>query len=720
MVRAKGGTVVSEGNVPVPRSALKTSGNTAFMHADYAVALLSLGHHPVRLELGQKRPGHRGWQNHVPTEGSLRRDFARPSNIGILQGIRRDDGSFPVAYDVDLDDHPLISAVSLAIGVEVPQKRGKKGVTFFARSTDVESGVIHDYSDGKKRPAIDVLAGGKQTVIPPSLHPDIGLPYQWKSKPLTEVNYDDLPLVSWCTTDEIKAFCKDRENAICRLNDMTWKGEGGGGDTHDTCVSAVALMVNRDWPDEAIHQRIQRAKREACATAGEPYSWPKAYDVIQEWIVSARGKGFDKKKARGRPSHGVIADRILEHHHAIVRYDRDKGWWYYHNGVLWEPQAEHYVRNLIDEFLIDDYRDRSIIDGVERSMRDRPRVSIRSRDWDPDKHFLNTPGGTYDLTNGERLAHDPKHLITRVTRVSPSWDRTTSRWMSAQPDWFSSHEEQHYFQSFFGYCLTGETRHPVVGLWHGQGGDGKSVIANAIAYAMGDYAQTATDSAFVETRFAAHHEELARLNRARFVQVPEVTGSLNLTRIKAVSGGEDITASYKGKALFEFTPEFKVLLIANEPPSTRSVGRELQRRFHVREFQRIPNPDVTLAKCLQEEAAIILGFGIDGAKIYYEFGLQRSTFVQECTLRYFADFDYVQQFIDESCDVSTDYRSKAAELYLLFKEWCAQAGMRYIMHRPEFARRMVAKGFEYKTCVITTGQAPERGFIGIRGRSPTY
>lgn len=353
-------------------------------------------------------------------------------------------------------------------------------------------------------------------------------------------------------------------------------------------------------------------------------------------------------------------------------------------------------------------------------MRDRPRVSIKSRDWDPDKHFLNTPDGTFDLRSGEKLAHDPKHLITRVTRVAPSWDRISSRWMSALPDWFSTEEERQYFQALFGYFLTGETRHPFVGLWLGQGGDGKSAIANAIAYAMGDYAQTATDSAFVETRFAAHNEELARLNRARFVQVPEVTGSLNLTRIKAVSGGEDITASYKGKHLFEFTPEFKVLLIGNEPPSTRSVGRELQRRFHVREFHRIESPDVTLPQLLQDEASIILGFGIDGAIIYYRSGLQRSSFVEECTRRYFADYDFVQQFIDESCEISPDYRGKAAEVYLQFKVWCDQAGIRYVIHRPEFARRIVSKGFEYKTCVLVPGRDPERGFIGIRTRPPAY
>jgi putative DNA primase/helicase len=634
--------------------------------------------------------------------------------------MRREDGTYAIAYDVDLDDHPLFAAVGSAIGAESPQKRGKKGVTFFAKSTDVKSELIHDYSGGSKRPAIDVLAAGKQSVVPPSLHPETGEPYHWIGKSLLDVSYNELPDVSWCTSDEIRLFCKERDNAISRLNDMTWKGVGGGGDTHETCVAAVALMVSSGWPNEAIHQRVQRAKRVACEFAGESYEWPKAHDVIEEWINSARAKGFEKKKTKGRPSHGVIADRLLERHAEVLRYDRDKGWWYYHNGVLWEPQAEHHVRHLIDAFLIDDYRDRSIIDGVERSLRDRPELSIRHNDWDPDKHLLNTPEGTYDLRTKERLNHHPGHLITRVTRVAPYWHEAPSRWKSTLPDWFTSEDEQRYIQTFAGYCLTGETRHPVVGLWLGQGGDGKSVVANALAYAMGDYAQTATDSAFVETRFAAHNEELARLNRARFVQVPEVTGTLNLTRIKAVSGGEDITASYKGKHLFEFTPEFKLLLIGNEPPSTRSVGRELQRRIHVRDWHPISTPDVTLPRVFQEEAGIILAWAIDGAVEYYRTGIQRSEYVKECTAKYFSDYDWVQQFLDEGCEISPEFRIKAAELYSAFREWCEAAGIRNIIHRPELARRLVAKGFEYKTCVLTPGDSPERGFVGLRLRAPAF
>lgn len=98
-----------------------------------ALHLLEMGYHPVRIEPGQKRPGHNGWQREMPTEESLMRHFSRPSNIGILLGIPAGDGTCLIGIDVDVDDPAILEAVHAAIGVKCPQKRGNKGSTFFVR-----------------------------------------------------------------------------------------------------------------------------------------------------------------------------------------------------------------------------------------------------------------------------------------------------------------------------------------------------------------------------------------------------------------------------------------------------------------------------------------------------------------------------------------------------------------------------------------------------------
>ncbi len=262
-----------------------------------ALQLLELGYTPLRLDPDTKAARHGGWQTETPTEESVKRVFARTSNLGVRCGDLHKDNTCLVAIDVDLEEHALIRAVERAIGNEdVPVKRGKKGATYFVRiDRETKTGHIQWVRDKKKVAAIDVIAKGAQTVLPPSIHPETKLPYQWiAGKPLWEVDYRSLPVFGPSLIDEIRGFCKDPEDPIHALNDMSWAGVGGGGNTHDTCVRAVSSMVARKWTDEDIHQRVQRAKKEACEAAGMPYNWPESQRVIQEWIDSSRDKKFDK------------------------------------------------------------------------------------------------------------------------------------------------------------------------------------------------------------------------------------------------------------------------------------------------------------------------------------------------------------------------------------------------------------------------------------------
>lgn len=268
-----------------------------------AIKLLELGYVPLRIDPDSKAARHNGWQVETPTEESLRRAFSRTSNMGVRCGDLHKDNTCLVGIDVDLEEGELIRCVQRAIGLEdVPVKKGKKGATYIVRlDREIKTGKIKWIRDKKKLDAIDILAKGAQTVIPPSIHPDTKLPYNWiAGKPLWEVDYRSLPVFGPSLLDEIRGFCANPEDPIYALNDMEWRGVGGGGNTHDVCVRAVSSMVAREWTDEDIHQRVQRAKREACEAAGLPFNWPEAQKVIQEWIDSSRDKKFDTtaKKAK--------------------------------------------------------------------------------------------------------------------------------------------------------------------------------------------------------------------------------------------------------------------------------------------------------------------------------------------------------------------------------------------------------------------------------------
>ena len=80
------------------------------------------------------------------------------------------------AIDIDTDDPDLIKAILAALPDPDVKKRGSKGYTAYYRGSDAI--VSKPFSIGKNR-VLDLLAYGRQTVMPPTIHPDTGQPYRW-------------------------------------------------------------------------------------------------------------------------------------------------------------------------------------------------------------------------------------------------------------------------------------------------------------------------------------------------------------------------------------------------------------------------------------------------------------------------------------------------------------------------------------------------------------
>jgi len=114
--------------------------------------------------------------------------------------------------------------------------------------------------------------------------------------------------------------------------------------------------------------------------------------------------------------------------------------------------------------------------------------------------------------------------------------KSISTWFGGAP------VEIEYIQTLFGLFLTGETKDECVALWIGKSGAGKSKMTEIVDYIMGDYAQTATDTAFLEVRYHPHQEEVARMKGKRLVFIHEVEGYLNLRRVKSIASGESTSA----------------------------------------------------------------------------------------------------------------------------------------------------------------------------------
>lgn len=171
------------------------------MTSPYALTgarLVDNGYSAIPILPGAKRPGvytmkewygTNDWQRYcdrLPTEIEIELWNAWP-DAGVCVAL---DKRLKV-IDIDTDDSELMAAVLSVLPDSEVKKRGKKGFSAFYRGSPAI--VSAPFSVGKNR-VVDLLAHGRQTVLPPTLHPDTGQPYHWiGSETLEAVAIESLP-----------------------------------------------------------------------------------------------------------------------------------------------------------------------------------------------------------------------------------------------------------------------------------------------------------------------------------------------------------------------------------------------------------------------------------------------------------------------------------------------------------------------------------------------
>ena len=223
--------------------------------------------------------------------------------------------------------------------------------------------------------------------------------------------------------------------------------------------------------------------------------------------------------------------------------------------------------------------------AIERLARADRRHATRVEQWDSDPWLLNTPAGTVDLRSGEIRKHRHDDYITKTTAAGPGggcplWLQFLERVTSGDSELAS------FLQRIIGYALTGCTRENALFFLYGSGANGKSVFLSTLSGLLGEYARTAPIEAFIASNNEHHPTDLAGLRGARLVTAVETDDGRHWaeSKLKALTGGDKIAARFMRARLFEYTPQFKLLIAGNHKPGLRTVDEAMRRRFHLLPF----------------------------------------------------------------------------------------------------------------------------------------
>jgi putative DNA primase/helicase len=388
-----------------------------------------------------------------------------------------------------------------------------------------------------------------------------------------------------------------------------------------------------------------------------------------------------------------------------LKYCHHRGSWYQWDGTRWKREetrlAFDWARTLCRQMNVEgktSIAKSATASSVEKFAQADRRFAVTSEIWDRDIWLIGTPGGTVDLRTGKISAARQEDCITRQTLVTPAENPDCPLWLRFLRD-ATQHDVglQRFLWQMCGLSLTGSIREHALFFIYGGGGNGKSVFLNALVDIMGDYARTAPMETFTASKMDRHPTDLAMLQGARLVTASETEEGRAWaeSRIKQITGGDRVAARFMRQDFFEFSPQFKLVIIGNHKPVLRSVDDAARRRFNIIPFIHKPeNPDRQLEDRLRAEYPSIFRWMIEGCLDWRKHGLVRPEAVEKATDVYFEEQDLFGQWLQERCESGLFEVTE-----LLFKSWSdfAAANGEFAGTSRRFGDQLTKHGFEIDT-----------------------
>lgn len=452
--------------------------------------------------------------------------------------------------------------------------------------------------------------------------------------------------------------------------------------------------------------------------------------ILRAWDKAEAhgGVSVDDFDDEGRPtvhlSDDELAAKFGERCADRLRFNETTGKWLAWDGGRWKPDAATDAlmesRLLCRDIAKGDKRNKGVVsagtvNAVVNLARTEPRLRSRQEQWDADPWMLGTPGGTVDLRTGKVRAARPEDLISRRTVVAPvPLDRFDPE--EDCPEFlrflrFACNDDPElvdYLLKWGGYALTGDTREQGFLFVYGTSGTGKSTLLNLFLWLLGDYGTHVDMGTLTQRRFDQHMQELARLEGARLVVSSETEANRSWAeaRLKAITGGDPITANLMRENARTFLPLFKLMIAGNHRPAMTTADPAIERRINIVGFDRPPvRRDDGLMDRLKAEGPGILSLLIKACLRWQRDGLKRPKVVAEAVSDYFAAEDTFAQWVDEKAERGDNYATTTEALFDSWERYARRAQAEPGSRNRTFPEEMRRLGF-----------APIKDRFGIRGR----
>lgn len=447
-------------------------------------------------------------------------------------------------------------------------------------------------------------------------------------------------------------------------------------------------------------------------------------DFVQ--AQAARSAQAGQEPAKPKPlqavRHGgqlMMAENFVQEHKNYLRRVHGAGWNSWDNR-RWVPDTQRVeiraavrtlkaARRRLSELngkeMDDLYKDiracesMGALEAISRLAGTMFPISVSSEMMDDGPHLFNTPDGTVNLTDCTVRDHSRNDLLTKVSTGSITGE-TSEVWENFLARVLPDEEVRSFVQRLFGYSMLGQVTEHVLPILNGPGGNGKSVLQDAIMHAFGDYADAVDPAILMESKNERHGAFKMKLKAQRLVFCSETDRGRRFSEatMKRLVGGDPIEANYMYQNPVTFLPSHTLVMLTNHLPKVSADDPAVWRRILVVPFDVVIPPeerDPKLTAKLKAVPNAVLTWVYQGWLAYQEQGLNPPEAVRVRTQAYQEDNSALGRFLEERTMPNEHSRIRARDLYTAWSNWCHEVGER---PGPEktFAGLMEAAGYQRK------------------------
>ena len=404
-------------------------------------------------------------------------------------------------------------------------------------------------------------------------------------------------------------------------------------------------------------------------------------------IITDDKTGFEYEKGILKSVNFNIFSRYV-HERISVKRKADKVYYIYSNKNFWERKDDFgikkIIRKLFNRIEPDSWRKKYAAECFEHFDLDCKNTP--TNDFD----YINLTNGLYNINTKELYEHSDEIFTTSQLPIEYDPEADCPQFKKFIDDVFGEKSKslKKLVQEIAGYCLTTTTRAEKFFIFHGSGGNGKSILCDIFFNILGK----SNISAIPMNRFKDDFTRAQIVDKlANIVTENELSG-LETAFPKTIASGDMIQINEKFVPPYNYKPFTKLIFSFNNMPYSADKSDGLERKLIIIPFKYRfvdnPNPDrpnqkkrdIDIIDKLLKEKSGILNWFIEGLERLKNNGYRfTESKIANTTLKeYLRSVNVVLNFVNMNIEESQGDRLSTEELQTTFINWCEIEGHKKI------------------------------------------